>query len=291
MINVYIDGACSNNGKEDAKAGYGVYFGKDDKRNECNVVLGKQTNNTAELTAFLRALEILEDEINNMIEINIYIDSEYVIKCATTFGKKLAENDWKTSNNKKPPNVELVKKIYELYSNTKTVKLHHIDAHTNNTDEHSLGNKEADKLANKSIGLDECPYVNKETAPKVYDNDENTNIVYINVPFADKNTAKENGARWDVDAKKWYYNKVSLDQAKQNKLKELFPVSSNNDIVSPVVKKTTENNSDTDKTYIQVSFDKKDIAKKYGARWDASKRSWYYTQEIGSENISKLKKL
>ena len=30
---VYTDGACSNNGKPYARAGYGVYFGKDDPRN------------------------------------------------------------------------------------------------------------------------------------------------------------------------------------------------------------------------------------------------------------------
>ena len=32
-IVVYTDGACVNNGKPDARAGYGVYFGEGDKRN------------------------------------------------------------------------------------------------------------------------------------------------------------------------------------------------------------------------------------------------------------------
>ena len=30
-IVVYTDGACVNNGKRDARAGYGVYFGEGDK--------------------------------------------------------------------------------------------------------------------------------------------------------------------------------------------------------------------------------------------------------------------
>ena len=34
MINVYIDGACANNGKKNAISGYGVYFADDDSRNE-----------------------------------------------------------------------------------------------------------------------------------------------------------------------------------------------------------------------------------------------------------------
>ena len=63
-IDVYIDGSCINNGKMNTKAGYGVFFAHDDVRNESNVVEGKQTNNTGELTAMIRALEILKKEIS-----------------------------------------------------------------------------------------------------------------------------------------------------------------------------------------------------------------------------------
>ena len=62
-IHVYVDGACTNNGKPNAKAGYGVFFSNDDPRNESNQIVGKQSNNTAELTAFIRAMEILSKEI------------------------------------------------------------------------------------------------------------------------------------------------------------------------------------------------------------------------------------
>ena len=44
-IIVYTDGACIHNGKPNAKAGMGVYFGKDDPRNLSKRVDGKQTNN------------------------------------------------------------------------------------------------------------------------------------------------------------------------------------------------------------------------------------------------------
>ena len=33
VINVYTDGACQNNGKPDARAGFGIWFGEDDERN------------------------------------------------------------------------------------------------------------------------------------------------------------------------------------------------------------------------------------------------------------------
>ena len=62
-INVYTDGACSNNGRANAKAGLGIYFGENDPRNSSERIIGKQTNNTAELTAILRAAAILQREI------------------------------------------------------------------------------------------------------------------------------------------------------------------------------------------------------------------------------------
>jgi ribonuclease HI len=90
MFNVYTDGACINNGKSNALSGYGIYFGVNDARNESKKVEGdKHSNNIAELTAFIRALEILQEEIIKNEQVNLYTDSEYVIKCATTYGDKL----------------------------------------------------------------------------------------------------------------------------------------------------------------------------------------------------------
>ena len=60
MICIYTDGSCINNGKKNAKAGIGVYFGKDDKRNISKRIKGKQTNNIAELKAILKAIKILK---------------------------------------------------------------------------------------------------------------------------------------------------------------------------------------------------------------------------------------
>ena len=41
---VYTDGACSNNGKDDAIAGIGIFFGINDNRNISKKIEGKQTN-------------------------------------------------------------------------------------------------------------------------------------------------------------------------------------------------------------------------------------------------------
>ena len=55
---VYTDGSCLGNGRSGAKAGYGVYFGRDDARNEWKRVTGPQTNNRGELMGVIRALEL-----------------------------------------------------------------------------------------------------------------------------------------------------------------------------------------------------------------------------------------
>ena len=191
-IYVYTDGACHNNGAKNATAGIGIYFSKDNPNNLSEKLEGENlTNNIAELTAVIKAINIIKKiDIKNKV---IVTDSEYVIKCATTYGNKLFKNDWKTSNNKIPPNVNLVKKLYEL-SNKYDIKYKHIMAHTNNKDRHSIGNFYADKLANDSIGGNIENLESKIIIPKIY----------LNVPYAEKDLAKEKGARWDAGKKKWY---------------------------------------------------------------------------------------
>lgn len=150
---VYTDGACSNNGKSSASAGIGIFFGTDDHRNVSRKVVGKQTNNTAELTAIIDTYPIIYPDLMAGKKIAIVSDSEYAIKCATSYGEKCSKTGWK----KEIPNQELVKTLYELYIGT-SVQFIHVRAHTDKTDIHSIGNDQADKLANQAIGLETCPY-------------------------------------------------------------------------------------------------------------------------------------
>ena len=184
---VYTDGACSNNGKDNAFAGIGIFFGIDDNRNISKNIEGKQTNNTAELSAIIETYNIIENDIINGKKIAIVSDSEYAIKCASYYGEKCFKKDWNVGI----PNKELVKKAYDLYKNKRNIKFIHIKAHTNNTDTHSIGNDNADKLANLAIGLESCPY-------------EKSIKIYLKVPFIKKDEIKKLGGRWDSDNKKWY---------------------------------------------------------------------------------------
>ena len=194
---VYTDGACSNNGKDNAFAGIGIFFGINDNRNISKNIEGKQTNNTAELSAIIETYNIIENDIINGKKIAIVSDSEYAIKCVSSYGEKCSKQNW----NVDIPNKELVKIAYELYKNKHNIKFIHIKAHTNNTDNHSIGNDNADKLANLAIGLKCCPY-------------EKSIKIYLKVPFIKKDEIKRLGGMWDRDKKKWfvYDNHNNMEQ-------------------------------------------------------------------------------
>ena len=148
----------------------------------------KLTNNIAELKAVIVAINIIKNtKFKNKV---IVTDSEYVIKCATTYGAKLAERDWKPKKDKPVPNLELVKEVYEL-TETYDIKYKHIMAHTGSKDKHSIGNYYADLLANRAIGVE----------PEMK---EKSGKIYLNVSYAQKDDAKAKGARWDAGKKQWY---------------------------------------------------------------------------------------
>ena len=144
---VYTDGACSNNGKETAKAGIGVFFQDNDFRNVSKRITGKQTNNRAELLAIIVAYFIIEKDIEKGLSIVIVTDSEYAIRCFTSYGEKCEKQGWK----KDIPNKELVQQAYALFKDTPNISLKHVRAHTGATDVHSIGNAKADALATQCI--------------------------------------------------------------------------------------------------------------------------------------------
>ena len=146
---VYTDGGCSKNGKKDALAGIGIFFGMDDKRNVSKKIEGKQTNNTAELSAIIETYFIIEKDVINGKKIVIVSDSEYAIKCVSSYGEKCSKKQW----NVDMPNKELVKTAYNMYKDKSNVTFMHIRAHTNGKDIHSIGNDNADKLASAAIEL------------------------------------------------------------------------------------------------------------------------------------------
>lgn len=294
IVNIYIDGSCINNGYPNAIAGYGVYFNNDDKRNEYARVVGKQTNNTGELTAFIRAVEIMHDELTKTPppsnKINIYTDSEYVIKCAGPYGDKLSKNDWKTSTGKVPPNLTLIQRIQEIYKPYKKyINIHHIKAHTGLSDEHSIGNAEADRLANLAVGV-----IVSVSVPDCIDNTLISNIKettkydkhYINTKIEFKDSVKKLGAKWDISCKKWYYEDNIADANK----KEILEIETKSLNSAPSDTGGIDDNIHK-KIFVKIPFTNKDAVKKLGCRWEPEKKSWYYMSNLEKNKIDSIKKL
>ena len=148
-INVFTDGACSHNGSVKAKAGMGVYFSEGDPRNVSKRIVGKQSNNTGELSAILEVFTILQSEIQSGKQITIYTDSKYCINSLNVWAIKWEKNNWTKKGDIQ--NLDLIKRGYELCKKYKNVSLIHIKAHTGLTDELSKGNEGADALAELSI--------------------------------------------------------------------------------------------------------------------------------------------
>lgn len=145
-IVVFTDGACSNNGYKDAKAGYGIHFpGEEYPDVSMPFTFGKPTNQRAELYAILQALKMT---IKSDMSILIYSDSDYSIKSITSWASGWERRGWVTSSGSEVKNLDIIEPLYRLYTmNSARITFKHVRSHTGKTDPISLGNAEADRLA------------------------------------------------------------------------------------------------------------------------------------------------
>lgn len=136
MTEVYTDGSSMGNGKKNSAAGIGVFFGLGDPRcvEETSYYVGSlskhgsltrqiqyrnlseqlhngpQTNQRAELTAILRALQSLGANEG----VRIFSDSKYSISCVCDWYKKWQTSNWTTSAGKEVMNKDLIQPIRRL---------------------------------------------------------------------------------------------------------------------------------------------------------------------------------
>lgn len=142
---VYTDGACGFNGKHGAKAGIGVYFGKDHKLNVSEPVRGRATNNTAEIQAAAKALEITKKAGFDKVILNT--DSQFMINCSTSWMPNWKKNDWKKKDGSEVINKEDLIKL-DKGTEGLLVKWNYVKAHDG-----LVGNEAADKLAREGSKL------------------------------------------------------------------------------------------------------------------------------------------
>ncbi|GMM36881.1 RNA-DNA hybrid ribonuclease [Saccharomycopsis crataegensis] len=153
---VYVDGSSRNNGKPNAKAGYGVYWNDNDPKNYHAPLKGPvQTNQRAELQALRHATDSILDDIRagNGSSYNVHTDSQYTKKAVTEWKDKWERNGWKTSTGTPVANSDLIKPIIsniKEINNEGSIKISYVPGHKG-----IYGNEMADALANK--GADKHP--------------------------------------------------------------------------------------------------------------------------------------
>ncbi|ORX92216.1 ribonuclease H1-like protein [Basidiobolus meristosporus CBS 931.73] len=143
---IFTDGSSRGNGKAGCRAGVGVYFGQDDPRNVSEPLLGKQTNQRAEIMAAIRAIENAGDD---ELKLNIKTDSQYLINAITVWIHNWKARQWKTSAGKDVENKDLIQKLDQLITRRPgKVRFTHVKGHSG-----VPGNEMADMLANAGAEL------------------------------------------------------------------------------------------------------------------------------------------
>lgn len=146
-IEIWTDGACSSNGREDASGGIGVFFADGDPRNLSEALTDRHTNQVAELQAAIRGIEICLNQ-SDAQRVLLHTDSKYVIDCVTKWIHAWHKNDWKTAKGYVVKNKALVSRLYELaFENDRgvSVEFKYVRAHDGN-----YGNEQADRLAKQA---------------------------------------------------------------------------------------------------------------------------------------------
>lgn len=125
----------------------------DPSRNVSEPLKGsRQTNQRAELTAILRALEIAPRHR----DVTIFTDSQYAINCVTQWFINWRRNNWMTSSQKPVENRDLVESILEKIEEREGLKVKTLFEWVKGHN-HDTWNEEADRLAvnGANIGVSE----------------------------------------------------------------------------------------------------------------------------------------
>ncbi|KAH7643429.1 hypothetical protein HUG17_10120 [Dermatophagoides farinae] len=141
---VYTDGACCNNGKRNAKAGIGVFWAIDHNDNVSRLLVGRQTNNRAEIEAAIVAIQTALK--NNYRTLDIHTDSKFIIVSMTEWLPKWKRNGWKLSTGESVKNKHEFMRLDEEMNKMDRLIWTKVRAHSGD-----YGNEMADQLATNSI--------------------------------------------------------------------------------------------------------------------------------------------
>jgi ribonuclease HI len=144
----YTDGACSGNGSENSKGGFGVVIlDNDGSYYSCYQKFSeKTTNNREELKAILYTLLEYGKKDNSLI---VFSDSAYCVNALTKWVFGWAQRGWLKADNKPPENLDIFQAFYEIYQLGYRMDLRKIKGHNGHE-----WNEVADKLATGNYCVD-----------------------------------------------------------------------------------------------------------------------------------------
>ena len=138
VVRIYTDGACKGN---PGPGGWGALLRSGTHERELYGGDPATTNNRMELTAVIRALEALK----RPSKVEIYTDSEYVMKGITEWLAAWKRRGWKTADRKPVKNADLWREL-EALVHKHEVRWHWVRGHAGHPE-----NERADALANRGV--------------------------------------------------------------------------------------------------------------------------------------------
>lgn len=137
-VEIYADGACKGN---PGPGGWGAWLQYDGKEKSIHGGEAITTNNRMELTAVIRALEVLKRSCS----VKIYTDSVYVQKGMTEWIISWKSRNWRTAD-KKPVKNDDLWKLLDAQASQHKIEWIWVKGHAGNA-----GNEKADALANEGV--------------------------------------------------------------------------------------------------------------------------------------------
>jgi ribonuclease HI len=145
-ITVYADGSCRN-----TVGGWGIYIEfNDGNTTKLSGYSKDTTNNKMELISCINALKYIIDNKQQHNNIEIIMDSQYVISGINTWITGWLRNNWKTFDKKAVKNKDLWIELLDLKSKFNNIIFTKCDGHSG-----VKGNDVADKLAQSAMRMAE----------------------------------------------------------------------------------------------------------------------------------------
>ncbi len=135
---IYTDGGCRGN---PGPGGWGAILQFGDHEKEMYGFEAETTNNRMELTAAIKALEVL----NRSCHVELTTDSQYVRQGITEWLEAWKARGWKTASKKPVKNKDLWQQLDEAVQRH-SINWHWIKGHSGHE-----GNERADQLANRAM--------------------------------------------------------------------------------------------------------------------------------------------